>query len=152
MNTQLVYFCQGLKCNSEILFALKHCAFILLNKATASDQRTFIEHIGRLCKAWDLSGSWDNWTGMFVKEYRGQIHNGYNVKLKWSHNTLEITISTNDRIVLLYDFQFESESFTHSVLYYWNSHEMIELQTKRFEYANDLKNMLIGDLNGCNKT
>lgn len=83
---------------------------------------------------------------MFVKEYRGQIHNGYNVKVKWSSNTLEITISTNDRIVLLYDFQFESESFTHNVLYYWSSHEMIELRSTRFEYANDLKNLLMGDL------
>jgi hypothetical protein len=80
---------------------------------------------------------------MVVGEYHGQIHNGYNVKNKWSSNILKITITTNDRIVLLYDFQFESESFTHSVLHYWNSHVMIELQTKRFEYANDLKNMLI---------
>lgn len=151
MNNQLIYFCKGLKCNGEILFALKHCAFPLPNKAIAADQRAFIEHIGRFCKTWDLSGSWDYSTGMFVREYCGKTHNGYNFKVKWPPNTLEIIISTNDRIVLLYDFQFESETFTHSVLYYWSSYEMIEIQSKRFEYANDLKKMLLGDLNKRSK-
>lgn len=151
MNTQLVYFCQGLKCNGEILFALKHCAFILLNKATALDQHTFIEYIGRLCNAWALCESGEDWTGTFVEEYRGHLHNGYNVKVKWSSDALEITIITNDIIALLYKFQFESELFTRSILLYRSSYNMIKLRVTRFDYADDLKSLLMSDLNGCKK-
>lgn len=147
MNNQ-VYFCKALGCNGEILFALKHCVFNLSNKATNADQLRFIGHIERLCKIWDLT------TFRFepsLIDYSVKLHNGYNMRVKWS-NTLEITITTNDRIVLFYDFQFERELFTHTVLHHRSSEELVELRRNRFKYANDLKNLLMGDLIEHNKT
>lgn len=143
-NNRLVYFCKGLGCNGQILFALKHCPFILPNNPIAA-QQVFIDYIGCLCKTWELVRGY--WGRSFVTDYHGKLHNGYTITATSMHWVLDITIFTNDACALYYGFHFQSEKFTRvsDPLGWYPNRRM-------FESANDLKNMLMDDLNRYNKT
>lgn len=144
MNNQLVYFCKALGCNGEILFALKNCAFNLSNKATSTEQLQFIDHIGSFCKTWEYSSA------RVSTEYHGETPNGHNVKIQWEYDTVVITID-NLIISKTYLFRFESDN-------YWRGasfsvvNPIVQPQVKIFNYANDVKNILMNDLRELNKT
>lgn len=146
MNTQLVYFCKALGCNSEILVALKHCEYhYLYNKATIAGRQRFIDHIGSFCWTWNRVETQD-FDRAFPIDYVGKTHKEYDVAVQKLHGTVNITIF-NSGIAFSYNFQFEREIFTYREAWYKNPHPL-NFRSKRIEYANDLKNMLIDHLNG----
>lgn len=146
MNTQLVYFCKALGCDGQILFTLKHCEYhYLYNKATIADRQRFIDHIGSFCWTWNQVDS-QNFDRAFPIHYVGQTHKEYDVAVQKLHGTVIITIFNNG-ITFSYIFQFEREIFTYREARHKNPHPL-NFRSKKVEYANDLKNMLIDHLNG----
>jgi hypothetical protein len=85
--------------------------------------------------------------GDFFTKYLGKLHNGYTIKAASLRGILDIAIFTDSEGPVVYYFYFPSEEFSRCV-------DPLSLHSNptMIKSANDLKNMLMDDLNRYNKT